>query len=108
MKKITLLLFIFSFLVIKAHKKVHVDIEKSNKIIKSFLSCLLPVPQHVNFSSKTFSFDNDWTVENISAQNKMAHECLIKVLKEKANDFTIASKNMTENSSRKKIHLMVK
>ena len=98
MKKITLLLFIFSFSVIKAQKKVHADIEKSNKIIESFLSCLLPVPQHVNFSSKTFSFDNDWTVENISAQNKMAYECLIKVLKEKANGFTSLSKNVMEKS----------
>ena len=108
MKKITLLLFIFSFSVIKAQKKVHADIEKSNKIIESFLSCLLPVPQHVNFSSKTFSFDNDWTVENISAQNKMAHECLIKVLKEKANGFTSVSKNVIEKSSHHKIHLIIK
>jgi hexosaminidase len=109
LSKFILLLFcIFSFSVINAQKNIDVHVKENNQP-DSFISCLLPVPQKVAFSSKTFLFDSNWRIENISdIQNTVAHESITKTLKEKGICFQTLQKNVTENSFLHKIRLIVK
>src|SRR4051812_6948489 len=82
-RSIALLFCIFSFLIINAQKNTDSAAAERSLTIDSFMSCLLPVPQRISFSSKTFSLDSNWMVENVSdTQNSRAYEGLVKVLKE--------------------------
>lgn len=108
-KLIALLFCIFSFSIINAQKNIDAAVKESDKTIGSFTSCLLPAPQKVTFSSKTFLFDSNWVIANVgSLETKKAYECLVKGLKEKGIGFQIPSKSVTENSSPHTIHLAIK
>src|ERR1700751_4184637 len=75
---------VLSFSSTKAQKNVDTTIQENKETISLFISCLLPVPQKINFSSKTFSFDNNWTVENVdSTEISRAYKCLLEGLNEK-------------------------
>jgi len=104
-----LICFLFSFSVIRAQKDINTSAEENDQTIHSLISCLLPVPQKVSFSSKTFLLDNNWVVENINEiENKSIYEDLAEELKEKITGFQTLSKNTIENTSLHKIHLIVK
>lgn len=84
---------------------------ESNSVINSrYISNLLPVPQKVSISSKTFLLSNNWTVEGDSnTENKVALETLTEVLKEKKIVFKVLSQNLAKSgSSFNKIKLVVK
>jgi len=101
-KFIALLFCIFSFSIINAQKNFDTTAKQNDQKNSSFMSCLLPVPQKVTFSSKTFLFDDTWMVENVSGtENKRAYECLVNGVKETRKSFHTSS----ENSSPHKIHL---
>ena len=53
-KKLALLFCIFSFSIVEAQKNIDPSAKEINQT-NSFKSCLLPIPQSVVFSSKTFS-----------------------------------------------------
>jgi hypothetical protein len=104
-KSFVLLLLFFSFSILKAQKNIDANVTESSKTIDSFTSRLLPGPQKINFSSKTFFLDSNWIIENFNGENKRAYECLAKELKEKVKNQTRIN---SSTESPHKIHLIVK
>ncbi|HEY6978417.1 MAG TPA: glycoside hydrolase family 20 zincin-like fold domain-containing protein [Chitinophagaceae bacterium] len=103
-----MLFCVFSFSIVTAQKNIDSYGQESNQLISSFRSCLLPVPQRISFSSKTFLLDNNWIITNVSdSENKRAYECLVKGLKEKRTGRQTEAKSATENPPHK-IQLIVK
>src|SRR3954471_12559235 len=83
-KNFALLFCVFFISIGKAQKNIDSSDKEKDQTVSSFISCLLPAPQKVAFSSKTFSLDTNWAIENVGAtENNIAYECLVKGLKEK-------------------------
>ncbi|WP_157580807.1 glycoside hydrolase family 20 zincin-like fold domain-containing protein [Segetibacter koreensis] len=81
----------------------------SSAINSKYVAGLLPVPQKVAVSSKTFSLDDNWGVEdNRTTETNAAFESLFDGLKEKRINFKIYSKNIVNTSSLPAIRLIVK
>lgn len=105
---VVLIFFLFSFSIIKTQKNIDTSAEENDQTIHSLISYLLPVPQKVSFSSKTFLLDSNWVVENINdIKNKSIHKDLVEVLREKITGFQTSSKSTIGNTSLHKIHLIV-
>jgi len=108
LKNILLFLSFLSFSIANAQKTT--GSSGSDFFVNSkFTSCLLPMPQKVSLSSKTFSIDNDWTVEGASnIENKAAFESLSEGLKEKEIVHKLPSERVTSAGFGGKIRLIIR
>lgn len=106
-KNISLFICLLSFLVAGAQKNSGSS-ESNPAITFKYISNLLPVPQKVSISSKTFSLNNHWSAEGDgNIENKAALQTLIEGLKEKKITFMVPSQDAATTSSSHIIKLVV-
>ncbi|MGN6616775.1 MAG: glycoside hydrolase family 20 zincin-like fold domain-containing protein [Ilyomonas sp.] len=100
---VLLVVGIFSYCTTSAQSRLPVSLEENNEKINLSISCLLPVPQNISFSSETFYLDTSWTLEDVVVtENNQAIETLLEGLKEKG----IALKNSSAKAFPTSAHVI--